>query len=127
MYHAHGIYQTTYYVIYLVACLVVIGGLAMALHWAADVFLRESFQDRPEIGRAVGRLLDIGLYLVSLGYVAASYHSYVDFSTAGDVADVVGTKLGLLLLLMGILHVFNLLILAIFRGRRDGVRTAAVL
>jgi hypothetical protein len=126
MNHEHGIFQTPYYVTYLIACVVVIGGLALVLHWAANVFLKESFDDRPEIGRAVGRLLDIGFYLVSVVYAAMTSYSYVTFNTMGDLVDVVTTKLGGLLLLMGFLHVCNLLILALFRGRRGGMRTAAV-
>jgi hypothetical protein len=51
MYHGHGIYQTNYYLVYLIACGVVIGGLALTLHWAGDVFLEESFLDKPQIGR----------------------------------------------------------------------------
>jgi hypothetical protein len=126
MYHPHGIYQTNYYVVYWIVCGVVIGGLKLVLHWAGNVFLMESFDERPEIARAAGRLLDIGFYLVSVGYVAVSNHTYVEFNTVADLADVVGTKLGGLLLLMGFLHVINLLILAIFRRRRGVAARPAV-
>jgi hypothetical protein len=119
----YSMYQTHYYVLYSIACGVLIAGLAMILHWAGDVFLNESFRERPELARAVERLLDIGFYLVSAGYVAVTFHSWVQYDTVGDVAWVMATKLGCFLLLLGFLHVFNVLILAIFRGRSG---TAAV-
>ncbi len=95
------------------------------LHWAGDIFLHDSFRDKPELARAVARLLDIGFYLVSVGYVGVSFRSFVQYDTIGDVGSVMATKLGLFLLL-GFLHVFNVLILAIFRGRREGSAAAAV-
>jgi hypothetical protein len=119
----YSMYQTHYYVLYAIACGVLIAGLAVILHWAGDVFLHESFRERPELARAVGRLLDIGFYLVSAGYVAVTFHSFGQFETLGDVAWVVAWKLGSFLLLLGFLHVFNVLILAIFRGRSG---TAAI-
>lgn len=112
-------YQTDYYVAYLVVCSVLIAGLAVVLHWAGDVFLRDAFRDRPDLARAVARLLDIGFYLVSVGYVAVTFRSWVQFNRAIDVADVLATKAGIFLLLLGFLHVFNILVLAVFRGHRE--------
>jgi hypothetical protein len=111
-------YATDYYALYGIACAALVAGLGRTLHWAGDVFLRDAFRERPELVRAVGRLLDIGFYLVCTGYVSATYRSWADFARFADVADVLATKLGILLLLLGFLHVFNILVLAIFRGRQ---------
>lgn len=119
-------YRTDYYVVYLTTCALLIGGLAIVLHWAGGVFLRDAFRDRPDLARAIPRLLDIGFYLVSLGYVAMSTHSWIDFSSAVNVADAIATKAGLFLLLLGFLHIFNILILAVFRGRRGTTPAAAL-
>lgn len=110
---------TEYYVAYPILCAALIAGLARALHWAGDVFLRDSFRNRPDIVRAVGRLLDIGFYLVSFGYLAVTLINVASFNTWIDLADSVATKFGILLMLLGFLHIFNLLILALFRGRRE--------
>ncbi|MGB9031370.1 MAG: hypothetical protein WCC27_14710 [Acidobacteriaceae bacterium] len=119
-------YQTDYYVLYSIACGVLIAGLALVLHWAGDVFLHDAFRDRRELAGAVARLLDIGFYLVSAGYVAVTFRTDVQYRTAVDVASVMATKLGFFLLLLGFLHAFNVLILAIFRGRRDIAPVPAV-
>jgi hypothetical protein len=120
------VYRTEYYAVYLIACGLLIAGLAIVLHWAGDVFLHDAFRGKPELARAVARLLDIGFYLVSVGYVAMTTHSWIDFNSRVDVADAIATKVGFFLLLLGLLHVFNILILAVFRGRRDAVPAPAV-
>ena len=119
-------FETWYYVLYSLLCAALVFGLARVLHWAGDVFLHDSFRNRPDLGRAVARLLDIGFYLVSAGYIALTFSSETGFRTAGDVANAVTLKVGFFLLLLGFLHGFNLLILAIFRGRRDAGTLPAV-
>jgi hypothetical protein len=119
-------YLTDYYVVYLLTCGSLIAGLAIVLHWAGDVFLHDAFSDRPDLVRAVGRLLDIGFYLVSVGYVALTTHCWMDFRSSADVAVEIAWKAGLFLLLLGFLHVFNILILAVFRGRRGATPASAV-
>jgi hypothetical protein len=111
-------YQTGYYVAYFILCGVLVAGLATVLHWAGDVFLRDAFRDRPDLARAVARLLDIGFYLVSAGYVAITFRSWMQFNHVLDVVDIIAFKMGFFLLLLGFLHIFNILILALFRGRR---------
>lgn len=111
-------YATEYYVLYGIACAALVAGLGRILRWAGDVFLKDAFRERPDLAQAVARLLDIGFYLVSVGYVSTTYRSWVYFTRPVDVADVLATKLGILLLLLGFLHVFNILVLAIFRGRQ---------
>lgn len=112
-------YQTDYYVAYSIVCAALVAGLAIVLHWAGDVFLHDGFRGRPELARSVARLLDIGFYLVSAGYVAVTFRSWVDFRSGIDVADVLATKAGIFLVVLGFLHVFNILVLALFRGRGE--------
>jgi hypothetical protein len=119
-------YTKLYYELYSIACVVLIFGLARILHSAGDLFLHDAFRDKPQMAQAVARLLDIGFYLVSAGYVAITLRSWEPFNTIADVAAVLATKLGIFLLLLGFLHIFNILILAIFRGRREASPAPAV-
>jgi len=116
-------YQTQYYIVYSVLCAVLIVFLAVVLHRAGDVFLQDSFPGRPELTKAVARLLDIGFYLVSFGYVALTFQTFMPLDKVGDVTQIVSTKVGCFLLLLGAMHFFNLLLLSIFRRR--GPATAA--
>lgn len=116
-------YQTHYFIIYSVLCAVLIVWLAIVLHNAGDVFLHDSFPGRPELAKAVGRLLDIGFYLVSFGYVALTFQTFMPLDNITQVTQAISLKVGCFLLLLGAMHFFNLLLLAIFRRR--GPVTAA--
>ena len=110
-------YLETYYGVYLGCCAVVIALLGFILHQSGAIFLNNAFAGNHTLARAVGRLLDVGFYLLALGYVGLS--CVVDW-TINDYAtlakSVIG-KIGGLLLVLGIGHIFNMLLLALFRQR----------
>jgi hypothetical protein len=110
-------YATTYYATYLGICAVLIFWLGRVLHGAGGVLLEESFQGKPTLVKAVGQLLDIGFYLMSIGYVTAWAAAFWQMDTYGQVAQAVSGKVGGLLLMLGFVHLFNLLLLALFRRR----------
>ncbi|HZB88783.1 MAG TPA: hypothetical protein VE291_09020 [Terracidiphilus sp.] len=109
----------TYYVVYLVACASVILILGRILHSSGLVVLRDAFSANPTLVSALSRLLDLGFYLLSLGYAAATYYPWLA-GTSFDydqVVRIIITKLGWFLLVLGPAHLVNLLILALFRRR----------
>lgn len=110
-------YKVDYYVAHTVISTVLIAALSVTLHWAGDVFLRERLQGDPNGSRAISRLLDIGYYLVSIGYFTMTVMTQMPLSTPSDVARMISVKAGFLLLLLGLMHLFNMLILGLFRGR----------
>jgi hypothetical protein len=119
-------YLEAYYAIYLGLCAAVILWLGRTLHRAGVVFLNDTFAGNAPMVQAVGQLLDIGFYLVSIGYVALSYQTFwQQLNSYGMVITEVIEKLGALLLMLGFAHLFNLLLLALFR-RRGGTTGAKV-
>jgi predicted neutral ceramidase superfamily lipid hydrolase len=82
------------------------------------VFLKDAFAGNTTLIDAVARLLDIGFYLVSVGYVALTYSTYLPNMDLSWVLKIVSMKIGGLMLLLGVAHLFNLLLLALFRQRR---------
>jgi len=86
-------------------------------------FLAEWFGGNDTLARAVSRLLILGFYLLSLGYVVLSMRTAGDVSTAAQVMRLLSVKIGELLLVLGALP---LVILAVFgRIRRRGKAKAA--
>jgi hypothetical protein len=119
-------YMEIYYATYLGLCAAIIGWLGWTLHRAGTVFLNDAFGGNAVLAQAVARLLDVGFYLVSLGYVGLSYQSeWQQINSTGMVVTIAVRKLGGFLLLLGFAHVFNLLLLAIFRRRGSSNGTAA--
>lgn len=120
-------YQEIYYIAYFGLCALLAGWLAWMLRRSGTVFLRDAFRERSDVVRALGRLLDTGLFLISGGYLAMTLPNYVPLHNAGQTAMAIAGKLGGFLLLLGFLHFGNLLILAIVRQRSLRVARAGEL
>jgi hypothetical protein len=111
-------YLEAYYVLYLGLSAVLIFWLGRTLHRTGSTFLNEAFSGNASLVRAVTQLLDVGFYLVSLGYVAITYRTFWQIVNSYQAAiESSVAKLGGFMLILGIAHMFNLLLLAIFRRR----------
>ena len=84
--------------------------LARTLSRNGEVFLQTVFDD-PALAHAVNQLLVIGFYLVNLGWALLlldrDASTIIDLRTA---TELLATKLGTLLLLLGIAHLTNLFV-----------------
>jgi hypothetical protein len=86
-------------------------------------FLADWFGGNDALARAVSRLLILGFYLLSLGYVVLSMRTAGNVGTAAQVMQLLSVKIGEFLLVLGALP---LLILVVFaRIRRRGKARAA--
>jgi hypothetical protein len=115
-----------YYAIYLGCCALLIGVLGFVLHRSGAIFLNNAFAGNHTLARAVGRLLDMGFYSLSLGYVGLScVVTNWEVRDCADLMKVVVGKAGGLFLVLGIGHVFNLLVLAVFWRRSARIGAGA--
>jgi hypothetical protein len=118
-------YAAAYYTVYLFACLLLIVALQFVLRRAGALVLHGAYNSNPTFARAVCRLLDVGYYLVCLGYVTLTFQTEMPLNTVAQLIQVLTLKLGFFLLLLGALHVFNLLLLALFRRRTNSTLAAS--
>jgi hypothetical protein len=72
-------------------------------------FLADALGDAG-LADAVNRLLLVGFYLLSLGGAALLINAGATLASVADVVQAIVTKLGLLLLVLGTMHVVNLLV-----------------
>jgi len=113
------------YVLYLAVSICLTVWVGRALHQNGRQFLAEVLTDRA-LAASLSRLLVVGFYLVALGGVALLLQMDVGLASAADVIKAVATKVGLVLLLLGALHLITMLVLN--RMRRPAgkeARTAA--
>jgi hypothetical protein len=86
--------------------------LARTLSRHGELFLESVFAERHDLAHAVNQLLVIGFYLVNLGWSLLLLRSdqarFIETPTAA--VELLATKLGTLLLLLGIAHMINLLV-----------------
>lgn len=120
-------YQEIYYLAYFGLSAMLVVWLARMLRRSGSTFLRDAFQERSEAVRALGHLLEIGFYLISAGYVGISFPNFQPLHNSLEVALMISGKLGGFLLLLGFMHFFNVLILAMVRQRSLRVARAGEL
>ena len=105
--------------VYLTISVSVAGWVGWTLHKNGRVFLMEVFQRNEELADSVNHLILVGFYLVSIGFVAVA----IKISTARELQDASGvvelmsTKVGMVLLVLGITHFLNLFMFSRLRWR----------
>jgi hypothetical protein len=111
-------YLEAYYALYLGLCAALIFWLGRTLHRTGSTFLNDAFAGNLSLVRVVSHLLDVGFYLISIGYVAITYRTFWQIVNSYEAAiEFSVAKLGGFMLILGFAHMFNLLLLAIFRRR----------
>lgn len=110
------------YLVYLALSITLTVWVGRTLSRNGKVFLEDAFDDE-RLASSVNHLLVVGFYLLNLGYVSVAMRVT---STIGDTADAMeelSLKVGLVLLVLGAVHFFNLY--ALSRYRRTRLRSAS--
>ncbi len=106
---------TVYYCAYLWSCAALVAGLSWILRRSRTILVRDALAGKAVTAAAIARLLDVGFYLISGGYVALTFQTALPMNDGQQVFDVLIQKLGWFSLVLGAIHLFNLLLLAMFR------------
>ena len=116
-------YVVAAYVCYLFVSIALTVWVARTLSRNGRVFLVDSFHGHTELADSVNHLLVVGFYLINIGYVTLGL-KYGDRPTdLATTIETLSTKVGLVLLVLGAMHFFNLYIFS--RMRRRGLVRAA--
>ena len=98
------------YGVYLLISAVVTIWVARTLHSRGRLFLVKSFQGDGTLADSVNDLLVVGFYLLNFAYVAlALKYGEKPIDLQGAI-EFLATKIGLVLVILGAMHFFNLLI-----------------
>lgn len=112
------------YISYLVICLTVTIWVAHTLHKNGRVFLVDAFHGNTELADSVNHLLVVGFYLINVGYVALVLRATETLNTLRASIELVSDKVGLVLLVLGFMHFFNLFVFSRIRRRaRSGANS----
>ena len=105
------------YTIYLVLSVALTVWVGWTLHKNGRVFLVEAFQGKEQLADSVNHLLVVGFYLINIGYVSLAL-KYGDKPTnLEQTFESVSTKVGLVLMVLGAMHFFNLSVISKMRKR----------
>lgn len=93
-----------------------------ALSGSGRAFLLEVFGGNENLATAVDRLLVVGFYLLNLGFVLLAMRNPAEVTSARQAMGLLTVKLAEVLLVLGLLHLVNLMIFARLQ-RRPGSLT----
>ncbi len=91
--------------------------VARTLHRNGRIFLVDSFHGNEALADSVNHLLVVGFYLINIGYVALALRYGAKAEDLKEALEMLSTKVGLVLVVLGIMHFFNLAIFSKMRRR----------
>lgn len=95
---------------YIVISIMLTVWVARTLHKNGRVFLIEVFGGDESLADSVNHLLVVGFYLINFGYVTLALKIGDTITNAQEGIEALSFKVGLVLLVLGGMHFFNLLI-----------------
>lgn len=107
------------YIVYLVISITLTIWVAHTLHERGAIFLVDAFHGSTELAASVNHLLVVGFYLINIGFVALALKTQGTVTDARGAIEMVSTKVGSAMLILGGMHFFNLYVLTRIR-RRNG-------
>lgn len=109
---------TTYaYLVYLAISIALTIWVARTLHKNGRVFLVDVFHGNEALADSVNHLLVVGFYLINFGYVSLALKLGYSVISAQEAIEALSVKVGMVLLVLGGMHFFNLFIFSRMRRR----------
>ncbi|HEX6995471.1 MAG TPA: hypothetical protein VF339_15140 [Gammaproteobacteria bacterium] len=99
--------------------------VARTLSKNGRLFLIDSFDQNERLADSVNHMLVVGFYLINMGYVTLALKLGAKPATTEEAIESLSTKVGLVLLVLGAMHFFNLYVIARWGKRAAAAATAA--
>ena len=107
----------TTYLMYLGISVALTVWVARTLHKNGRIFLVDSFLGNEPLADSVNHLLVVGFYLINFGYVSLALKLGYSVATTQEAIEALSVKVGMVLLVLGGMHFFNLFIFSRMRRR----------
>jgi hypothetical protein len=105
------------YLTYLLISVALTVWVAKTLHKNGRIFLVDSFLGNEGLADSVNHLLVVGFYLINIGFVTLAL-KYGDKATnTQNALEILSTKVGMVLVVLGFMHFFNLFVFSKMRRR----------
>ncbi|MEM1085380.1 MAG: hypothetical protein AAGI48_14805 [Verrucomicrobiota bacterium] len=109
----------TTYALYLVLAIPLTIWVAKTLHRNGRIFLVDCFHGNEELADSVNHLLVVGFYLINVGFVSLYLKLGAEVVDVRGIFEALSGKMGVVLLVLGGMHFFNLLIFTRLRRRAE--------
>jgi hypothetical protein len=115
---AKSVYIVPSYLLYLAISIAITVWVARSLSKNGRIFLVNSFHGNAELADSINHLLVVGFYLINIGYVTLSMRTSAELETVRHAVELITDKIGLVLLVLGVMHFGNLYIFNRLRNKR---------
>ncbi len=105
------------YLFYLAISVALTVWVARTLHKNGRIFLVDVFHGNEPLADSVNHLLVVGFYLINLGYVSLALKLGYAVQNAQEGIEALSWKIGMVLVVLGGMHFFNLFIFSRMRRR----------
>jgi hypothetical protein len=105
------------HLLYLAISIGVTVWVARTLHRSGRIFLVDSFLGNESLADSVNHLLVVGFYLINVGYVSLALRYGARPVDVVEAIEVLSTKIGIVLLVLGFMHFFNIKVISGMRRR----------
>jgi hypothetical protein len=105
------------YLLYLAISIALTVWVAQTLFKNGRLFLVDVFHGNEALADSVNHLLVVGFYLINLGFVSLALRIGYEVSDTRGSIEALSSKVGLVLLVLGAMHFFNLFIFSRLRQR----------
>jgi hypothetical protein len=113
------------YFSYLLITIVLTVWVARTLFRSGRIFLLDAFHGNEALADSVNHLLVVGFYLINIGYIALALKTTSALATLREIIELESGKIGVVLLILGGMHFFNIAVLARIRSRGSDTQAAA--
>jgi hypothetical protein len=117
-------YTVSSYLVYLGISVVLTIWVGQTLHRRGRIFLVDAFRGNEAVADSVNHLLVVGFYLINVGFVTLALKYGDKPNTTQEAIEFLSTKVGLVLVVLGVMHFFNIFNFA--KMRRKGTRPPAL-
>jgi hypothetical protein len=107
------------YLVYLTISIALTVWVARTLHKNGRVFLVDVFHGNEALADSVNHLLVVGFYLINFGYVSLALKLGYVVVTAQEAMEALSVKIGMVLIVLGGMHFFNLFVFSRMRRRSN--------
>jgi hypothetical protein len=105
------------YLLYLAISIGLTIWVARTLFKNGRLFLVDVFHGNEALADSVNHLLVVGFYLINLGYISLALRLGYEVDDARHSIEALSAKVGLVLLVLGAMHFFNLFLFSRIRQR----------
>ena len=110
------------YLTYLLISVSLTVWVARTLYKRGSIFLVDAFHNNKELADSVNHLLVVGFYLINIGFVSLALKTAAVIDTSRAAIELLSDKMGMVMLILGGMHFFNLYVFSRIRKGAQGPR-----